>query len=151
MKRKVMFYFVAFLAVFSGMSTLASLKIPAIFSDNMVLQRQQRVAVWGWTQAGDEVTVKFAGQSKSAKAGADGKFTVYLEALEASSEPRVLSFISGGEKVAIKNVMVGEVSMVNDDTSDNCFIDGAIRFDPVIEDEKPSYLLACEYRNFLRQ
>jgi D-lyxose ketol-isomerase len=40
--------------------------------------------------------------------------------------------------------------MVNDDTSDNCFIDGAIRFDPVIEDEEPSYLLACEYRNFIR-
>lgn len=47
------------------------------------------------------------------------------------------------------NVMVGEVSMVNDDSSDNCFIDGAIRFDPIVEDEEPRYLLACEYKNFI--
>jgi len=49
------------------------------------------------------------------------------------------------------SVMVGEVSMVNDDESDNCFIDGNIRFIPVNEDETPKYILACEYNQFILQ
>ena len=40
--------------------------------------------------------------------------------------------------------------MVNDDNTDNCFIAGAIRFVPVTEDEEPQFLLACEYRSFIR-
>ena len=46
-------------------------------------------------------------------------------------------------------VMVGEVSMVNDDSNDNCFIDGMPRFDPVEEDEAPCFLLSGEYREKL--
>ncbi len=43
-------------------------------------------------------------------------------------------------------VLVGEVSMVNDDTNDNCFVDGMPRFDSIEEDELPAYLLASDYR-----
>lgn len=45
--------------------------------------------------------------------------------------------------------MIGEVSMVNDDAADNCFVDGAIRFIPIEEDEAVKYPLACEYRNII--
>ena len=44
-------------------------------------------------------------------------------------------------------VLAGEVSMVNDDSSDNCFIDKQIRFDVIEEDEKPRYLLVNDYKN----
>ncbi len=43
-------------------------------------------------------------------------------------------------------VLTGEVSMVNDDANDNCFVDGSPRFDPVEEDEPPVFLLAGDYR-----
>lgn len=43
-------------------------------------------------------------------------------------------------------VLVGEVSLVNDDERDNCFLDGQPRFDPIVEDEPARYLLAAEYR-----
>ncbi len=46
------------------------------------------------------------------------------------------------------NVLVGEVSMVNDDTADNCFIDQVIRFDPVEEDEPQKWLLGADYAGF---
>ncbi len=48
-------------------------------------------------------------------------------------------------------VMVGEVSMVNDDSTDNCFVDGFPRFDPIEEDEAPRYLLASDYTNYLKE
>ncbi len=47
------------------------------------------------------------------------------------------------------SVMVGEVSMVNDDVNDNCFIDGTPRFDPIEEDVAPRFLLSGEYREKL--
>lgn len=44
------------------------------------------------------------------------------------------------------DVLVGEVSAVNDDDTDNCFIDGAVRFDPIEEDVSPEFLLAADCR-----
>ncbi len=47
------------------------------------------------------------------------------------------------------NVLVGEVSMVNDDATDNKFYEGFPRFSEIIEDEKPKYLLCTDYQKFL--
>lgn len=44
------------------------------------------------------------------------------------------------------DVMVGEVSRVNDDFTDNCFVDGMPRFDQIEEDEPARYLLGIDYR-----
>jgi D-lyxose ketol-isomerase len=46
-------------------------------------------------------------------------------------------------------VLVGEVSMVNDDSSDNCFYPTVGRFPVIKEVEKPLHLLACDYSKFI--
>lgn len=46
-------------------------------------------------------------------------------------------------------VLVGEVSMVNDDASDNCFYEKVGRFPEIVEDEKPIHLLVSDYANYL--
>jgi D-lyxose ketol-isomerase len=46
-------------------------------------------------------------------------------------------------------VLVGEVSMVNDDTSDNYFYEKIGRFPEIIEDAEPLYLLVNDYKKFL--
>jgi D-lyxose ketol-isomerase len=46
-------------------------------------------------------------------------------------------------------VLVGEVSAVNDDASDNCFYEPVGRFPVIEEDEQPLHLLVSDYRNFL--
>ena len=76
----------------------ADVKLPAIFSDHMVLQADAAVAVWGWAAPGEEVTVAFAGQSTTTKSAADGKWTLNLEAMRASAEPRELIVTSGNPK-----------------------------------------------------
>ena len=79
------------LTVLAGALSLeAAVKLGSPFADGMVLQREKPVAVWGTADAGEEVTVSFAGQSAKAKAGADGKWLVRLAPLAASAESRVL-------------------------------------------------------------
>jgi hypothetical protein len=46
-------------------------------------------------------------------------------------------------------VLVGEVSMVNDDNSDNCFYESIGRFPVIEEDEAPLHLLVSDYEKFL--
>ncbi|QJE95465.1 sialate O-acetylesterase [Luteolibacter luteus] len=78
-----------------------------VFTDNMVLQRDQKDAVWGWSKPGDQVTVSIAGQSATSSAGADGKWSVLLPPLPAGG-PHTLT-VSGPENVTLNNVLVGDV------------------------------------------
>lgn len=88
----------------------AELKLPAIIGDHMVLQQKQTNPIWGWDTPGTKVTVKFAGQTKSADAGADGKWTVKLDAVPANAQPQTIA-IEGTTKKEIQDVLVGEVWM----------------------------------------
>ena len=91
-----------------SLSAQAELKIPAIIGDNMVLQQKQANPIWGWDTPGTDVTVTFAGQTKTAKAGADGKWTVKLDAVPANAKPATIG-IKGSSAKELKNVLVGEV------------------------------------------
>ncbi|MDP6630645.1 MAG: sialate O-acetylesterase [Kiritimatiellia bacterium] len=91
-------------------TAMAAPRLPGFFTDNMVLQREMEVPVWGWADPGEVVTVAFGGQSVSATAGANGKWMVKLAAMPASGEGRVLKASSkSGQPVALANVVVGEV------------------------------------------
>ncbi len=89
----------------------ADLRLPSIFSDHMVLQSAKAVPVWGWADPGEHITVEFAGQGKSSTANADGKWTVKLDALEASADSRemVVQSLTRNRSVKISDVIVGEV------------------------------------------
>ena len=86
----------------------ADVKLPAVFSDNMVLQQGKPVPVWGWAAPGEQVTVAFAGQTATATAAADGKWMTKLTALKASADPQVLT-VTGKNTLTVKNILVGEV------------------------------------------
>jgi sialate O-acetylesterase len=96
------------LAVSTSTLLKADLTMPAIFGDNMVLQQKQANPVWGWDEPGTEVTVAFEGQTKTAKAGADGRWEVKLDALPANAKPATMSVIGSKSKV-FKNILIGEV------------------------------------------
>ncbi len=88
----------------------AELKLPAIIGDHMVLQQKQANPIWGWDAPGTEVKVTLGAQTKTAKAGADGKWTVKLDPLPASAKPAKL-VIEGSSRREIEDVLVGEVWM----------------------------------------
>ena len=68
----------------------AEVKLATPFADGMVLQRDAKTAVWGTADAGERVTVSFAGQSVSATADAEGRWLVRLAPMAASKEGRTL-------------------------------------------------------------
>jgi len=84
------------------------------FADNAILQRQMRVPVWGWSRPGTKVTVEFAGQKKTATAGAGGKWMLKLDPLKANATPAEMVISDdSGKKVTLKNILVGEVWMAS--------------------------------------
>lgn len=86
----------------------ADVTLPKILSSNMVLQRELPLPIWGTADADEEVTVKFAGQSKQAKADADGKWMIRLEPLATSNQEQTL-LVEGKNRVELSGVLVGEV------------------------------------------
>lgn len=85
----------------------ADVKLPAIFGDHMVLQRDVPLPVWGWADPEENVTVTLGQQSKKATADASGKWSLKLAALKAGG-PCVLK-VQGKNTVQFSDVLVGEV------------------------------------------
>lgn len=83
----------------------AALTLPAVFSDHLVLQSGKPVPVWGTADANAEIVVSIAGQKKTAKAGADGQWSLKLDPLTASAEAQTLTIADK----TINDVLVGEV------------------------------------------
>lgn len=88
-------------------SVQAAVKLPAIFSDHMVLQCEQPLPVWGWDEPGKEVTVTLAGAKATAQADADGKWMVKLPAMKAGG-PLTLT-VAGSSQETRQDILVGEV------------------------------------------
>lgn len=94
----------------SAAFALGEIKMPRIFGDHMMLQREEPVNVWGMADAGARVEVEFAGQKISAKAGPDGRWYARLKPMKASAEPRAMKILENGkESKTINDVLVGEV------------------------------------------
>ncbi|MBF9237728.1 sialate O-acetylesterase [Hymenobacter sp. BT683] len=85
----------------------ATVRLPRLVSDGMVLQRDADVAVWGWAAPKEAVRVTFLGKTYRATAGADGKWRVKLPHLKAGG-PFEMS-IAGSNQLTVKNILVGDV------------------------------------------
>lgn len=93
----------------SAVPASADVSLAAPFSDHMVLQRSMAVPVWGTAGDGEEVTVTFRGQSKTATAGTDGKWSVKLDSTASGGPFTLIAAAKGKNTVTIADVMVGEV------------------------------------------
>lgn len=87
-------------------SLLAAPRLPAVFTDNMVLQRGMPVPIWGWANPGEIVTVKFDTQVLSVTADTNGEWMVRLAPMEACGQGKGLSV---GMDINLSNIVVGDV------------------------------------------
>ena len=92
---------------FQGASS-AFVKPNSIFANNMVLQRNMRVPVWGYASADEKVVVQFNGQ-KQVTQSKDGKWLLYLEPMKESSTPLTMIVTGSNNEVKITNILIGEV------------------------------------------
>ncbi len=93
--------------LFAFISVQAKVTLPALFDNNMVVQRNAPIPVWGWADANEKVEVKFHNQVKTTKADKSGKWMVKLD-VEAAGGPYDL-LVKGKNSLQFKNVLVGEV------------------------------------------
>ena len=91
--------------IFCAHSLQAEVKLPALISDNMLLQANKPVPIWGSADAGEKVTVRFAGQTAATAADSNGRWQVKLQPLEANTSG-VLT-VEGINTLKITNVLVG--------------------------------------------
>lgn len=85
----------------------ADVRLPKIFGDQMVLQQQQPIPVWGWAEAGEQVTVTLGDRTATTTAGADGRWSLKLEPLTAGG-PWELK-VAGKNTLVLRDVLIGEV------------------------------------------
>lgn len=107
MTKRIIYSFLFWLA---STSAFAKVVLPAVFTDNMVLQRNSEVAVWGWGDSGE--TLRITGtwsksDTVSAKVANDGKWITKIKTGDGGG-PYILSVI-GSSTVKVNNVLLGEV------------------------------------------
>src|SRR5690606_3771531 len=88
-------------------SIYADVKLPRLVSDGMVLQRGQKVKLWGWADANEDIQLKFRNNDYRTKADASGNWQIELPQMKAGG-PFVMH-ITGKNQLEIKNILVGDV------------------------------------------
>lgn len=86
----------------------AQVVLPKVLGNNMVLQRNAPVPVWGTALPGEKVTIKFNKQIKTTVTDVSGNWLVKLDPMPASAKPTML-IISGTNTIKLENILVGEV------------------------------------------
>lgn len=88
--------------------TRAEVRPAGIFADNMVLQCDRPIPIWGTSDPGQPITVRFANQEVTAKADSDGRWKAFLGPVTATATGQTLE-IRGSNTIRFDRVVVGEV------------------------------------------
>lgn len=89
-------------------TAIAEVKVPVIFDDNMVLQRDLPVPIWGTASPGEKVSITFDDQNHTTTADDQGKWMVKLNPLKASKTEKDMT-IKATNTITLQGVLVGEV------------------------------------------
>lgn len=85
----------------------AAVRLPALISDNMILQADVAAPVYGWADAGEKVTVTIHSQTVSTTTDSNGRWRVDLAPMKPGGPYELL--VSGTNSITVKNVVVGEI------------------------------------------
>jgi len=97
------------LLLVSACASFADVRLPAVISDNMVLQRGRKVPVWGWADPGEEVMVSVSWHSMKwvVTADKDGRWEFAMNSPKVGMQYEMT--VSGKNTITIENILVGEV------------------------------------------
>src|SRR5436190_1712060 len=101
--RKLIFAVSAVVALLAARPGRADVRLPGLISEGMVVQRQAPVHFWGWADDGEQVTVRFLGQTATTTTH-EGRWSVLLKPIRNAGGPYPLT-IAGKNTIAFKNVL----------------------------------------------
>ncbi len=107
MKTKI---FLLSIFLFSFLAAQSQIKLASILGDNMVLQRNSEVKLWGKAKPGEKLIIKadWNTASMNTTCNEKGEWLVKIKTSEAGG-PHTISIASPKEKVVLKNILLGEV------------------------------------------
>jgi sialate O-acetylesterase len=85
----------------------SKVKVPGLFSNNMVIQRDMPIKIWGWANPNEQIIVEFAGQQSQTITSEKGEWYVILEAISAGGPFQLV--IKGEDEISFENVLIGDV------------------------------------------
>ncbi len=90
-----------------ALSASAQVRLPQLVSDGMVLQRDQKINVWGWASPGEKLKLNFKGKTYKATTGSDGKWMLQMPATKAGG-PYIMT-IDASNRIQLKDILIGDV------------------------------------------
>jgi sialate O-acetylesterase len=101
----------------------ADVKLPAIISDNMVIQADKEIKIWGWAEPNEKITVAIDKQTVNTKADDNGKWLVKLKPIPKGVTGKPYEMIvKGNNTITIKNILVGEVWLASGQSNMVCSV-----------------------------
>lgn len=98
---------IAFVFFTTSYSVHAEIKLPKVFSSNMVIQRDAPVKIWGWAEKREKLAILFHGDTTLVKADKSGKWQVELGSMPAGGPFEMV--IQGTNEIVLSNILVGDV------------------------------------------
>jgi hypothetical protein len=115
--------FVFLLTTCTGGALRAEPILHHLFSDHMVLQRDEEIPVWGWAVPGEPISVSLAGNMRETVADPQGRWRVTLPAEQAGGPFALL--VKGQRTIALRDVLVGEVWVASGQSNMSYALSGA--------------------------
>jgi sialate O-acetylesterase len=112
--------------VLTAMPAAADVRLSQIFTDNMMLQRDLPVRVWGWAEVGEAVSVTLSGKTVATKADKKGQWAVELPAIKAGENLELT--VKGKNSLTIKNVIMGDIWVCSGQSNMEMGLNGCLGF-----------------------
>jgi sialate O-acetylesterase len=108
--KNLKYTFIAIAVLLGCFQINAAIKLPALFSDNMMLQQKSNAPIWGWADKNQTIKIQTSWDAKTYEVKADkaGKWKIALQTPVAGG-PYEISVSDGTETKSIKNILIGEV------------------------------------------
>lgn len=116
----------------SAISAVAEVRMPKIFTDNMVLQRDLPVRVWGWADPGEEVQVALGSAKSSTKTDGKGGWSLELPAIKAGDNLELT--VTGANTIVLKNLLVGDIWVCSGQSNMEMTLGGCLDAEQDIKD-----------------
>lgn len=108
--KKTPFYFLVFLCLLLTTPGQAEIKLPAIVSSHMVLQRNTTVVLWGWADAGEKITINTSWLTAPIATTTDSKGNWKIEIQTTNDKtPQTLKLTGDDSNIVLEDVLFGEV------------------------------------------
>lgn len=118
-------YLIIFLLAFAGFSLQAKIKLPAIVSSNMVLQRNTTVKIWGWADKGESIVLEASWLNRPVKvvANENGKWSAAIHTNN-SLAPQTITLTSESSEIVLNDILFGEVWLCSGQSNMNFSLKG---------------------------